>query len=132
MIIWSLLKNLGFKLCRSFRQSNNSDVAKPSRVENSNRKSCYIDAHSGNIALLCPWERHLTLSSQQQRRFFVYLHEKHTKILDSNLEKTRPNRQITEKRKTHIYTKKNNEITIYFSHGIHGYFYSNKVLQFFT
>ena len=39
-------------------------------------------------------------------QFFVYLHEKHTKILDSNLEKTRPNRQITEKRKTYIYTKK--------------------------
>ena len=38
--------------------------------------------------------------------FFVYLHEKHTKILGSNLEKTRPNRQITEKRKTYIYTKK--------------------------
>ena len=38
--------------------------------------------------------------------FFVYLHEKHAKILDSNLERTRPNRQITEKRKTYIYTKK--------------------------
>ena len=60
------------------------------------------------------------------------LHEKHTKILDSNLEKTRPNRQITEKRKTYIYIQKNNVITIYFSHGIHGYFYLNKVLQFFT
>ena len=45
--------------------------------------------------------------------FFVYLHEKHTKILDSNLEKTRPNRQITEKKKAYIYTKKkqrNNDI----------------------
>ena len=51
--------------------------------------------------------------------FFAYLHEKHTKILDSNLEKTRPNRQVTEKKKTYIYIQKDNEITIYFSHRIH-------------
>ena len=65
--------------------------------------------------------------------FFVYLHEKHTKILDSNLEETRPNRQITEKKKTYIYTKKQRNNNIFFtSYTVHGYFYLNKVLQFFT
>ena len=52
--------------------------------------------------------------------FFVYLHEKHTKILDSNLEKQGRIVKSQKKEKTHIYIqKKNNEIIIYFSHLIH-------------
>ena len=37
-----------------------------------------------------------------------------------------------KKKKTYIYIQSDNEITIYFSHCIHDWFYSNKVLQFFT
>ena len=50
--------------------------------------------------------------------FFVYLHEKHTKILDLNLEKQGRIVKSQKKRK-HIYIQKDNEITIYFSHCIH-------------
>ena len=52
--------------------------------------------------------------------------------------KTRPNRRVTEEKKTYIYIyiyiyiQKDNEITEYFSHHIHAQFYLNKVLQFFT
>ena len=51
-------------------------------------------------------------------QFFVYLHEKHTKILDSNLEKQGRIVKSRKKRK-HMYIRKDNEITIYFSPCIH-------------
>ena len=64
-------------------------------------------------------------------RFFVYLHEKHTKILDLNLKKQGRIVKSQKKRK-HIYIQKDKEITIYFSHCTHDLVYLNKVLQFFT
>ena len=62
----------------------------------------------------------------------VYLHEKHIKKFGFKFRKTRPNRQVTEKKRKHICIQKDNEITVYFSHRIHAQFYLNKVLQFFT
>ena len=59
----------------------------------------------------------------------IYM-KKHIKKFGFKFRKTRPNRQVTEKKKTYIYIQKDNEITIYFSHGIHAQFYLNKVLQF--
>ena len=47
--------------------------------------------------------------------FFVYLHEKHIKKFGFKFRKTRPNLQVTEKKKTYIYTKRQRNNNIFFT-----------------